>query len=262
MMIILSNLNPKDVPKNESERPKYFVENYCKKYPDDRGHQRIYAEDVVRPRNHKWATLDEQVQWKSSYVLGDGVNEVYHERRAPTYGTCEACWASGPSYQPCLECDEGMYMPLGLRGYIIDSQTVGEKMKKPHHTARAGLTYNRIRRDTMKFVRLAIEKQLIQDFEKKNPDWKDDEGFKFAPHQKSYAIRELLIGFFGEYEEILNQKRILQEKERVGWDIGWSMHYDPYHPEKNMTEDESNENPKKRACSRGMTEEGKNTQIR
>jgi hypothetical protein len=32
-------------------------------------------------------------------------------------------------------------MPLDLGGYIIDSQTVGEKMKKPHHTARAGLAH-------------------------------------------------------------------------------------------------------------------------
>jgi hypothetical protein len=173
---------------------KYFVEDYCKKYPDDQGNQIIYADDVVRPCNHKWASLAEQV--------------IYYERRASTYGTCTECWESGPSYQPCQECYKGTHIPLELRGYIIDSQTVGKKMNKPHHTARAGLTYNRIHTDAMKLNRPSIEKQLIQDFKKKHPYWKDNEGFQFATHQKSYAVPELLRGFFGEYDELLNQKPI------------------------------------------------------
>jgi hypothetical protein len=58
-------------------------------------------------------------------------------------------------------------MPLELRGCIIDSQTIGEKMNKPHHTARAGLTYNKIRTDTMKFncpeIKKAINSRLRKD---------------------------------------------------------------------------------------------------
>jgi hypothetical protein len=150
----------------------------------------------------------EQVKRKSSHILGDFVDEIYYDRRAPTYRTCAECWASGPSYQPCQECDKGTYMPLELIGYIIDSQTVGEKMNKPHHTARAGLTYNRIHTDTMKINCAAIKNQLIQDFEKKYPYWKDGEGFQFAPLQKSCGVRKLLRGFFEEYDELLNQKRI------------------------------------------------------
>ncbi len=34
----------------------YFVEDYCKEYPDDRGNQSIYA----GPMNHKWVDVDEQ----------------------------------------------------------------------------------------------------------------------------------------------------------------------------------------------------------
>jgi hypothetical protein len=124
----------------DNDTVKYFVEDYCKKDPDDRGDQRIYAEDVLRPGNHKWADLDEQRPWRTSY-LGDSNNaRLYYERRASTYRTCAECWASGPSYQPCHECDKVLSMPLNLRGQIIDSQTVGKKMKRPHHTARAGLT--------------------------------------------------------------------------------------------------------------------------
>ncbi len=51
---VMTNINPKNVLTGYN-RVKYFVEDYCKKYPDDRGDQRIHAEDVVRPRNHKWA---------------------------------------------------------------------------------------------------------------------------------------------------------------------------------------------------------------
>jgi hypothetical protein len=138
-------------------------------------------------------------------------------------------------------------MPLELRGCIIDSQTIGEKMNKPHHTARAELTYNKICTDTMKFNRTAIEKQLIQDFEKKHPYWKDDEGFQFAPHQKSYAVRELLRGFLGEYDELLDQQRIRLQQECVGWNR---------YPNWNVIEDETNENPRKNTFSRDTTKKG------
>jgi hypothetical protein len=100
-------------------------------------------------------------------------------------------------------------MPLGLRGYILDSQRVGEKMKKPHHTARAGLTYNTIRTDTMKFDRTAIEAQLLQDFNIKHPFWVDDKDApKFAPDSRAYEEREDLTDFFREYEDLLNMQHL------------------------------------------------------
>jgi hypothetical protein len=78
-------------------------------------------------------------------------------------------------------------MPLALKGYILDSQSVGKKMKKPHHTARAGLTQNMIRTDTMKFDCKAVEAQLLQDFNVEHPFWKDNPNdYQFAPHQRSY----------------------------------------------------------------------------
>jgi hypothetical protein len=153
MMNTPMNLNPRDCPNDHSgvnHRAKYFVEDYCKNYPDDRGNKRIYPGDVVRPRNHKWADQMEQMSWQSSCEEETEQRSIYYVRRAPTYGTCNGCWATGPTYQPCQECDHGHYTPLVLKGYILDSQTVGKKMKKPHHTARAGLTYNMICTDTMK----------------------------------------------------------------------------------------------------------------
>jgi hypothetical protein len=136
-------------------------------------------------------------------------------------------------------------MPLELRGYIIDSQTMSAKMKKPHHTARAGLTYNKICRDTMTFNRPAIELQLHRDFNKEHPHWVDKEdNYQFAPHQRSYAIRELHRKFFGEHDALLNQKRIRQQQECVG---GWLN--DIWKSEENVTEEETNENPRKKAFS-------------
>jgi hypothetical protein len=94
----MMNIDPYDDPDND--RVKYSVEYYCKKYPDDQGNQRIYAKDVVRPRNHKWADQAEQSKWRSSYCLKTELNNdngIYYKRRAPTYGTCAECWASGPT---------------------------------------------------------------------------------------------------------------------------------------------------------------------
>ena len=142
----------------------------------------------MRPRNHKWADQMEQMSWQSSCEEEDEQCCIYYVRRAPTYGgTCNGCWATGPSYQPCQECDNSQYKPLALKGYILDCQRVGKKMRKPHHTARAGLTYNAICTDTLKFDRKAVEAQLLQDFNVEHPFWKDNPNdYQFAPHQRSY----------------------------------------------------------------------------
>jgi hypothetical protein len=108
-------------------------------------------------------------------------------------------------------------MPLALKGYILDSQRVSEKMKKPHHTARAGLTYNMIRTDAMKLDRKAVKAQLLQDFNVEHPFWVDDKDApQFAPHQRSYEEREVVTDFFIEYEDLLNVQRIRPQQECVG----------------------------------------------
>ena len=244
------NLNPRDCPNDHSgsDRAKYFVENYCKNYPVNRGNARIYPEHVVRPSNHKWANQTEQLSWQSSYEEEDDQCTIYHHRRAPTYGICNGCWASGPSYQPCQECDKGEYMPLEFQGYILDSQSVSQKMNKPHHTARAGLTYNTICTDTMQFNRKAIKKQLVQDFNQENPTWEDiKEDYQFAKHQRSYALRQVITDFFIEYDNLVNVQGIqpLQECFRG-----------KRKPEEDVTDDETKENPRKKTFSRDTTREG------
>jgi hypothetical protein len=122
--------------------------------------------------------------------------QLHQHSKAPTYGTCADCWASGPSYQPCQECGKDLYMPLDLRGYVIDSQTFGEKMKKPHHIVRAGLTQNKATTDTMKFDCEAITLQITQDFEKEHPYFKDeDEEHPLGPHQKTQSVTSYKISF-------------------------------------------------------------------
>jgi hypothetical protein len=126
----------------------------------------------------------------------------------------------------------------------------GVSTRKPYTLLppkRAGLTYNKIHTDTIKFNCPAMEKKIIQDFEKKHPYWKDDEGFQFAPHNKSYTVGKLLRGFFGEYDELLDQKLIRQQQECVGWNQNSNQ---------NVTEDETNENPRKKTFSRDTTKEG------
>jgi hypothetical protein len=236
MMNTPMNLKPRDCPNDHSgsNRAKFLVQDYCKNYPNDRGKKRIYAEDVVRPCNHKWADQTEQLSWQSSYEEEDDQCNINYNRRAPTYGTCNRCWATGPSYQPCQGWDKGVYMPLELKGYILDSQRVGEKMRKPHHTARAGLTYNTIRTDAMQFNRKAIKAELVQDFNQEHPTWEDiKEDYQFAPHQRSYAIRDVVRDFFREYDDLLNVQRIRPQQECVGGKRD---------PEENVTDSGRDEN--------------------
>jgi hypothetical protein len=149
----------------------------------------------------------EQMSWQSSCEEETEQGCIYYVRRAPTYGTYKGCWATGPSSQPCQECDNGQYTHLALKDYILDSQTVW--MKNPHHTARAGLTYNMISTDTMKFDRKAVKTQLLQDFNVEHPFWKDNPNdYQFTPHQRSYEEREVVTDFFKEYKDLLNVKHI------------------------------------------------------
>jgi hypothetical protein len=139
-------------------------------------------------------------------------------------------------------------MPLSRKGYILDSQRVGKKMKKPHHTARAGLTYNMICTDTMNFVRKAVEALLLQDFNIKHPFWVDDKDApQCAPHQRSYEEHEVVTDLFKEYEDLLNVQCIQPQQECVGG---------KRNPEENVTNSETNENPRKKTFSRDTTKKG------
>ena len=183
------NINPRD---DETWPPMYIVTDYCEKYPDDPGNETIHPEDVVRPRNHKWANIEEQRKWMSDNSVS--------KAKVPTYGTCGNCWASGPNYQPC-RCDMGSFKPLELRGWIIDSQTFSEKWDKKHYDARAGLTQNYATIDTMKFDRTRIEKRIKEDFDKG----------QWISGGLDWIIRE----FFQEYDQLLNQRRIRQDQDNA-----------------------------------------------
>ena len=73
------NMNPRDCPNDHSgsHRAKYFVEDYCKNYPDDQGNERINAKNVVRPHNHKWVNQVEQLRWQSRYAEEHDQNGIY-----------------------------------------------------------------------------------------------------------------------------------------------------------------------------------------
>ena len=180
MSINPMHINPTD---DRLMPPMYIVTDYCQKYPDDTGDERIHPEDVVRPRNHKWANIEEQRKWMHDNSIS--------KAKVSTYGTCTNCWASG------CPCDMGSYKPLDLRGWIIDSQTFGKKWNKPHHIARAGLMQNEATIETMSFDQPRIEKQIREDFN--NGEW--------ITGDVEYIIRE----FFKEYDQLLNQQRIRYE---------------------------------------------------
>jgi hypothetical protein len=121
-------------------------------------------------------------------------------------------------------------------------------MKKPHHTARAGLTNNTICTDTVKFDRKAVKAQLLQDFNVEHPFWKDNpDDYQFAPHQRSYVERGVVTDFFKEYEDLLNVQRIWPQQEFAGG---------KRNPEENVSDSETNENPRKKAFSHDTTKEG------
>jgi hypothetical protein len=75
-----------------------------------------------------------------------------------------------------------------------------------------------------------------------NPD-----DFQFAPHQRSYEEREVVTNFFKEYEDLLNVQHIRPQQECVG---------EKRNPEENVTDSESNENPRNKAFSHDTTKEG------
>jgi hypothetical protein len=101
--------------------PEIINMNYT---PDQEGKE-IRQEDVVRPmKNGKITTMKEVVKWKE-----------ISRSRAPTYGSCEYCFRSGPLGKRCNRCDNGEdeAILLLLEGGAIaalDSITMSEIMGK------------------------------------------------------------------------------------------------------------------------------------
>jgi hypothetical protein len=69
----------------------------------------------------------------------------------------------------------------------------------------------------------------------------DKDAPQFAPHQRSYEEREVVTYFFKEYEDLLNIQHIRPQQECVGR---------KRNPEENVTDSETNENPRKKTFSR------------
>jgi hypothetical protein len=179
----------------------FVVRDYKNKYPLGDRNGPICDEDVVRPRNHKWADEEEQEEWRTDNYLS--TNAV------ATYGTCAVCWASGPNYFNCSgpNCIERHvpFKPLRFGPYILDSQTFSEKMKKPHRTAAAGLIQDsRIIKDTMSFDRTAITRELVVTLGREPPicNLKNDE--ENENYENAQATLLALYCFFKPYDNLLN----------------------------------------------------------
>jgi hypothetical protein len=100
----------------------------------------------------------------------------------------------------------------------------------------------------MKFDRKAVKAQLLQDFNVEHPCWEDKEDdYQFAPHQRSFAEREVVKDFFKEYEDLLNVPRIRPQQECVGG---------KRNQEENGSDSETNKNPRKKAFSCDTAKEG------
>jgi hypothetical protein len=93
--------------------------------PDQEG-QEIRQEDVVRPLNRKITTMKEVANWKE-----------ISRSRAPSYGSCEYCFRSGPLGKRCNRCNNGEYEAILLlvKGGAIatlDSITMSKIMGQGH----------------------------------------------------------------------------------------------------------------------------------
>jgi hypothetical protein len=102
--------------------PEIINVNYT---PDQEGKE-IRQEDVVRPMNRKIKTMKEVAKWKE-----------ISRSCAPTYGSCEYCFRSGPLGKRCNRCNNGEYEAILLlvEGGVIatlDSITMSEIMGQGH----------------------------------------------------------------------------------------------------------------------------------
>jgi hypothetical protein len=102
--------------------PEIINVNYT---PDQEG-QELRQEEVVRPMNRKITTMKDVAKW-----------EEISRSRAPTYGSCEYCFRSGPLGKRCNQCDHGKYevsllLVKGGATETLDSITMSEIMGQGH----------------------------------------------------------------------------------------------------------------------------------
>ena len=111
-------------------------------YTDDQEDQDIKEQDVVRPQNHRWVSLDskETATW-----------HLKSRAKAPTYGVCASCFNSGPTGKDCNECSirnirdrRGFKVKYVIMRYqegyptkILDSITFAAMLGRQHETAKA-----------------------------------------------------------------------------------------------------------------------------
>jgi hypothetical protein len=114
----------------------------------------------------------------------------------PTYGTYGTCWASGPAYKKCIPCDSDEYRAVSRNNYILDSQTIAEKLGKNHETAKANCKQNWHRMCGARFsyenlrMMLARKHKHIQDAE-----------------ERERMISQELWEFMDEYEFVTQDRR-------------------------------------------------------
>jgi hypothetical protein len=107
--------------------PEIINVNYT---PDQEGKE-IRQEDVVPPMNRKITTMKEVAKWKE-----------ISRSRAPTYGSCEYCFRSGPLGKRCNRCNNREYEAILLlvKGGAIatlDSITMSKIMGQGHEVCLA-----------------------------------------------------------------------------------------------------------------------------
>ena len=99
----------------------------------------IREEDVVRPSNHKYATLAEARTFEHKSTA-----------HCPTYGSCCMCYKSGPVGMDCDCPRQGLYMVVFYgKGRVVDSISIAEIMGAGHQVARGNLTWGWIRTPSM-----------------------------------------------------------------------------------------------------------------
>ena len=131
--------------------PEIINKNYT---PDQEG-QEIRQEDVVRPMNHKITTKKEPDWIEIS------------RSRAPTYGSCNCCFRSGPLGKRCNGCNNGEYqanlhMVKGGAIETLDSITMSEIMGQGHEVCLADHKMNWHRTPCRHFNSLCAQRVIDQ----------------------------------------------------------------------------------------------------
>ncbi len=132
--------------------PEIINVNYT---PDQEGKE-IRQEDVVRPMNRKITTMKEVAKWKE-----------ISRSRAPTYGSCEYCFRSGPLGKRCNQCNNGVYEAIlllleGGRIATLDSITMSEIMGQGHEVCLADHKMNWHRTPCRHFNSLCAQRVIDQ----------------------------------------------------------------------------------------------------